>query len=68
MAANQNGLESITWVGLGSIFIASSNTELVLHLIAKSKAKTFLLRAIDACEKLRAAYLMVLVLFDGFRL
>ncbi|EOA19011.1 hypothetical protein CARUB_v10007662mg [Capsella rubella] len=45
----------------GSIFITSSDTELVLHLIAKSKAKTFLSRLIDACEKLRGAYSMVFV-------
>ncbi|CAE6150881.1 unnamed protein product [Arabidopsis arenosa] len=48
----------------GSIFITSSDTELVLHLIAKSKAKTFLLRVIDACEKLRGAYSMVFVFED----
>ncbi|AEE86986.1 amidophosphoribosyltransferase-like protein [Arabidopsis thaliana] len=49
---------------MGSIFITSSDTELVLHLIAKSKAKTFLLRVIDACEKLRGAYSMVFVFED----
>ncbi|KFK30481.1 hypothetical protein AALP_AA7G266300 [Arabis alpina] len=48
----------------GSIFITSSDTELVLHLIAKSKAKTFLLRIIDACEKLKGAYSMVFVFED----
>ncbi|KAF8109542.1 hypothetical protein N665_0094s0014 [Sinapis alba] len=48
----------------GSIFITSSDTELVLHLIAKSKAKTFLLRIIDACEKLRGAFSMVFVFED----
>lgn len=48
----------------GSIFITSSDTELVLHLIAKSMAKTFLLRVIDACEKLRGAYSMVFVFED----
>ncbi|KAG2244175.1 hypothetical protein Bca52824_093963 [Brassica carinata] len=48
----------------GSIFITSSDTELVLHLIAKSKAKTFLLRILDACEKLRGAFSMVFVFED----
>lgn len=48
----------------GSIFITSSDTELVLHLIAKSKANTFLLRILDACEKLRGAFSMVFVFED----
>ncbi|CAN8276654.1 unnamed protein product [Cochlearia groenlandica] len=48
----------------GSIFSTSSDTELVLHLIAKSKAETLLLRIVEACEKLRGAYSMVFVFED----
>ncbi|XP_050232422.1 amidophosphoribosyltransferase, chloroplastic [Mercurialis annua] len=48
----------------GSIFNTSSDTEVVLHLIATSKARPFLLRIVDACEKLVGAYSMVFVTED----
>jgi amidophosphoribosyltransferase len=48
----------------GSIFNTSSDTEVVLHLIAISKARPFFMRIIDACEKLQGAYSMVFVTED----
>ncbi|ESR36759.1 Amidophosphoribosyltransferase 1 [Citrus sinensis] len=48
----------------GSIFNTSSDTEVVLHLIAISKARPFFLRIVDACEKLEGAYSMVFVTED----
>ncbi|EEF49515.1 amidophosphoribosyltransferase, putative [Ricinus communis] len=48
----------------GSIFNTSSDTEVVLHLIAISKARPFFLRIIDACEQLAGAYSMVFVTED----
>ncbi|GAY63664.1 hypothetical protein CUMW_227440, partial [Citrus unshiu] len=42
----------------------SSDTEVVLHLIAISKARPFFLRIVDACEKLEGAYSMVFVTED----
>ncbi|KAL6130250.1 hypothetical protein ACLB2K_068631 [Fragaria x ananassa] len=48
----------------GSIFNTSSDTEVVLHLIAISKARPFLLRIVDACEQLKGAYSMVFVTQD----
>ncbi|XWS55014.1 hypothetical protein CRYUN_Cryun10bG0138500 [Craigia yunnanensis] len=48
----------------GSIFNTSSDTEVVLHLIAISKARLFFLRIVDACEKLEGAYSMVFVTED----
>uniref|UniRef100_A0A2P2QNX5 amidophosphoribosyltransferase n=1 Tax=Rhizophora mucronata TaxID=61149 RepID=A0A2P2QNX5_RHIMU len=48
----------------GSIFNTSSDTEVVLHLIAISKARPFFLRIVEACEKLRGAYSMVFVTED----
>ncbi|CAN0907747.1 Amidophosphoribosyltransferase 2, chloroplastic [Linum grandiflorum] len=49
---------------IGSIFNTSSDTEAVLHLIAISKARPFLSRIVDACEKLEGAYSMVFVTED----
>ncbi|PHT95266.1 Amidophosphoribosyltransferase, chloroplastic [Capsicum annuum] len=49
----------------GSIFSTTSDTEVVLHLIAKSKARSFVLRILEACEKLQGAYSMVFVTEDG---
>ncbi|KAK1394916.1 Amidophosphoribosyltransferase [Heracleum sosnowskyi] len=43
----------------GSIFTTSSDTEVVLHLIAISKARPFFLRIVEACGKLEGAYSMV---------
>ncbi|GMH21609.1 hypothetical protein Nepgr_023451 [Nepenthes gracilis] len=48
----------------GSIFNTSSDTEVVLHLIATSKRRPFFLRIVDACEKLEGAYSMVFLTED----
>ncbi|KAF9676098.1 hypothetical protein SADUNF_Sadunf09G0103000 [Salix dunnii] len=48
----------------GSIFNTSSDTEVVLHLIATSKTRPFFLRIVDACEKLEGAYSMVFLTED----
>ncbi|XP_047311147.1 amidophosphoribosyltransferase, chloroplastic-like [Impatiens glandulifera] len=48
----------------GSIFNTSSDTEVVLHLIATSKAENPYLRIIDACEKLKGAFSMVFLTED----
>ncbi|PHU08022.1 Amidophosphoribosyltransferase 3, chloroplastic [Capsicum chinense] len=48
----------------GSIFNTSSDTEVVLHLIAISKARPFLLRIVEACEKIEDAYSMVFATED----
>ncbi|KAJ4958021.1 hypothetical protein NE237_025132 [Protea cynaroides] len=48
----------------GSIFNTSSDTEVVLHLIATSKVRPFFLRIVEACEQLKGAYSMVFVTED----
>ncbi|CAL5328991.1 unnamed protein product [Camellia sinensis] len=48
----------------GSIFNTSSDTEVVLHLIAISKMRPFFLRIVEACEKLEGAYSMVFLTED----
>lgn len=48
----------------GSIFNTSSDTEVVLHLIAISKARPFLQRIVNACEQLEGAYSMVFLSVD----
>lgn len=48
----------------GSIFNTSSDTEVVLHLMAISKARPFFLRIVDACEQLEGAYSMVFLTED----
>ncbi|KAK4738448.1 hypothetical protein R3W88_002145 [Solanum pinnatisectum] len=48
----------------GVNFSTTSDTEVVLHLIAKSKARIFTLRVLEACEKLQGAYSMVFVTED----
>ncbi|KAL7156478.1 hypothetical protein ABFS83_02G012300 [Erythranthe nasuta] len=48
----------------GSIFNTSSDTEVVLHLIAISKARPFFMRIVEACEKLEGAYSMVFLTED----
>ncbi|XP_071700886.1 amidophosphoribosyltransferase, chloroplastic-like [Rutidosis leptorrhynchoides] len=48
----------------GSIFGTSSDTEVVLHLIAVSKQRPFFLRIVEACEKLKGAYSMVFITED----
>ncbi|KAL4569740.1 hypothetical protein LXL04_025382 [Taraxacum kok-saghyz] len=48
----------------GSIFGTTSDTEVVLHLIAISKQRPFFLRIVEACEKLKGAYSMVFITED----
>lgn len=48
----------------GSIFNTSSDTEVVLHLIAISKARPFMQRIVNACEQLEGAYSMVFLTED----
>ncbi|KAL6008405.1 Microtubule bundling protein [Asimina triloba] len=48
----------------GSIFNTSSDTEVVLHLIAISKERPFLMRIVDACKQLEGAYSMVFLSED----
>ncbi|CAM6077143.1 unnamed protein product [Sphagnum tenellum] len=48
----------------GSIFNTSSDTEVVLHLIAISKKRPFLARIVDACEQLEGAYSLVFLTED----
>ncbi|KAK6159555.1 hypothetical protein DH2020_006869 [Rehmannia glutinosa] len=48
----------------GSIFNTTSDTEVVLHLIATSKARPFFMRIVEACEKLQGAYSMVFLTED----
>ncbi|KAH9696687.1 Amidophosphoribosyltransferase 1 [Citrus sinensis] len=52
---------SLLLLGTGLVL---SDTEVVLHLIAISKARPFFLRIVDACEKLEGAYSMVFVTED----
>lgn len=48
----------------GSIFNTSSDTEVVLHLIATSKARPFIARVVDACERLQGSYSLVFLTAD----
>ncbi|KAJ7522986.1 hypothetical protein O6H91_18G033700 [Diphasiastrum complanatum] len=48
----------------GSIFNTSSDTEVVLHLIATSKARPFISRLVYACEQLEGAYSLVFLTED----
>uniref|UniRef100_A0A7N0T298 amidophosphoribosyltransferase n=1 Tax=Kalanchoe fedtschenkoi TaxID=63787 RepID=A0A7N0T298_KALFE len=50
--------------GNGSIFNTTSDTEVVLHLMAISKQRPFFLRIVEACEKIQGAYSMVFVTED----
>ncbi|KAK7342118.1 hypothetical protein VNO80_25061 [Phaseolus coccineus] len=49
---------------LGSIFNTTSDTEVVLYLIATSKHRPFILLIVDACEKLKGALSIVFVTED----
>ncbi|KAK1261498.1 hypothetical protein QJS04_geneDACA008882 [Acorus gramineus] len=49
---------------MGSIFNTSSDTEVVLHLIAVSKSRPFESRLIEACLALEGAYSMVFLKED----
>lgn len=53
----------VNWKRMGR-YLMSSDTEVVLHLIAISKARPFLLRIVDACEKIDGAYSMVFATED----
>ncbi|KAF3782923.1 Amidophosphoribosyltransferase 2 [Nymphaea thermarum] len=48
----------------GSIFNTSSDTEVILHLIAISKARPFVARIVNACEQLEGAYSLVFLTED----
>ncbi|KAL2346075.1 hypothetical protein Fmac_000075 [Flemingia macrophylla] len=48
----------------GSIFNTSSDTEVVLHLIATSKHTPLLLKIMEACETLQGAYSLVFLTHD----
>uniref|UniRef100_A0A7N2RDU2 amidophosphoribosyltransferase n=1 Tax=Quercus lobata TaxID=97700 RepID=A0A7N2RDU2_QUELO len=48
----------------GSIFNTSSDTEVVLHLIAISKDRPFVMRIVDACQQVEGAYSMVFLTKD----
>ncbi|CAH9114702.1 unnamed protein product [Cuscuta epithymum] len=48
----------------GSIFNTTSDTEVILHLIAISKQRPFILRIVEACEKIKGAYSLVFVTED----
>lgn len=48
----------------GSIFNTSSDTEVILHLIAISKVRPFLQRIVSACEQLQGAYSLVFLTED----
>lgn len=48
----------------GSIFNTSSDTEVVLHLMAISKARPLFFRIVEACEQLEGAYSMVFLTED----
>ncbi|CAI9104656.1 OLC1v1003379C3 [Oldenlandia corymbosa var. corymbosa] len=48
----------------GSIFNTTSDTEVVLHLIAISKERPFFMRIVDACKRLEGAYSMVFLTED----
>ncbi|CAI5996329.1 unnamed protein product [Closterium sp. NIES-64] len=48
----------------GSIFNTSSDTEVILHLIAMSTARPFIARLVSACEQLEGAYSLVFLTED----
>ena len=48
----------------GSLFQTTTDSELLLHLIARSKEKEMIDKVLDACRKLRGAYSIVLLSDD----
>eukprot|EP00899_Mesostigma_viride_P015630 jgi/Mesvir1/24068/Mv10793-RA.1 len=48
----------------GSIFNTSSDTEVILHLIAMSKGRPFIQRVIEACEQLEGAFSLIFLTED----
>ena len=49
----------------GAIFQSTSDSEVIIHLIAHSRADTFLARVIDALSQVRGAFSVVLMTDDG---
>jgi amidophosphoribosyltransferase len=49
----------------GAIFQSTSDTEVIIHLIAHSRADTLLARVIDALNQVRGAFSVVLLTDDG---
>jgi amidophosphoribosyltransferase len=49
----------------GAIFQSTSDTEVIIHLIAHSKASTFLARVMDALNQVRGAFSLVLMTDNG---
>jgi len=49
----------------GAIFQSTSDSEVVIHLIAHSRASTFLARVIDALSQVRGAFSVVLMTDNG---
>ena len=49
----------------GAIFQSTSDSEVIIHLIAHSKADTFLARVIDALSQVRGAFSVVLMTDNG---
>ncbi len=49
----------------GAIFQSTSDTEVIIHLIAHSRADTLLARVIDALSQVRGAFSVVLLTDDG---
>jgi len=48
----------------GSIFQSTTDSEIILHLIAKSREKTLVKRVIDACRQLKGAFCLVILTPD----
>jgi len=49
----------------GAIFQSTSDSEVIIHLIAHSRADTFLARVVDALSQVRGAFSVVLMTDDG---
>ena len=49
----------------GSIFQTSSDSEIILHLLMRSKKDSFILRLIDALERVKGAYSLVILTQEG---
>lgn len=49
----------------GAIFQSTSDTEVIIHLIAHSRADTLLARVVDALSQVRGAYSLVLMTDEG---
>ena len=48
----------------GSIFQSTTDSEIILHLIAKSREKSLVKRVIDTCRQLKGAFCMVILTPD----